>query len=222
MIKLGYGYISVFKKTFFHPFINQDLSYKQLSADRQSYANTVIDFLNLKINTVGNIPETNKILYVINHRSLLDIIVMEHVFSLDKKNGAWIAKKDLFDSFYGKFFEYSACISVDLQNKRGLLKFFKQIKNCFIKANDFNLYIFPEGERFSGHGIQKFQNGASRIAIINKLEVVPVYINDKLEEVFKNSPYKETKTIEIHFGEKIDAKNLEEEYKFFMEKVNND
>jgi len=79
-----------------------------------------------------------------------------------------------------------------------------------------NLYIFPEGERFSGEGMQKFQGGAQKIAKANRLDVVPVFINDKLEKVFKNAPYKETYSVDVHVGELADFENLEEKYlKFF-------
>ena len=132
MIELGYKYITIFKKTFFHPFITLKVGYQQLSLDRQSYSNIVLEFLNIEVKIVGELPQRDKILYAINHRSLLDIIVMENVFSRYDKNGTWIAKQELFDSpIYGKFFEYSGCISVDLESKKGLLSFFKTIKKMF-------------------------------------------------------------------------------------------
>jgi 1-acyl-sn-glycerol-3-phosphate acyltransferase len=216
MIELGYKYIHIFKKTFFHPFITLRPAYKQLSSDRQAYSNEVLDFLNIKVQVIGNLPQRNKILYAINHRSLLDIIVMENVFSTQQKNGTWIAKEELFTSFYGDFFKYSGCISVDIEKGKGLLKFFKDIKKTLAKVDDFNIYIFPEGERNKNKSVKEFQNGASKIAIANKLDVVPIFIDDKLEEVFKHAPYKEIKTIKVHIGDIINAKNLEQEYTDFM------
>lgn len=220
MIELGTKYKKKFKKTFFHPYITFKPAYKQLSLDRQSYSNKVLDFLNIDVKVVGEIPERDRILYAINHRSLLDILVMENIFSRSSKNGTWIAKKELFDSkIYGKFFEYSGCISVDLESKRGLLSFFKSIKRSLNKVNDMNIYIFPEGERNHGAGIQKFQNGAAKIAKANKLEIIPVYINDELETVFKNAPYKEKYTVEVHIGNTIQSDTLEEEYRSFYNSI---
>jgi 1-acyl-sn-glycerol-3-phosphate acyltransferase len=221
MVKLGMSYINIFKKTFFHPFINQALGYKQLSQDRQVYSNKVLNFLNIEVKIIGTMPKKDKILYAINHRSLLDILVMESVFSKYDKNGAWIAKQDLFDAFYGNFFRYSGCISVDLQNKRGLLKFFKQIKISLSKVPDFNIFMFPEGERFKKDGIGEFQTGASKIAIANKLDVIPVFINDKLEKVLSEAPFKEKRIIEVNIGKKIDVKNLEDEYNIFRNEILN-
>ena len=219
MIELGYKYIKIFKKTYFHPFISLKPAYTQLSHDRQSYSNSVVEFLNIEVKLIGKIPNRDKILYAINHRSLLDIIVMEHVFSQYNKNGTWIAKQELFDAFYGDFFRYSGCISVDLENRKGLLKFFKEIKKTLTKIDDFNIYIFPEGERNKNDGILEFQSGAQKIAKANSLDVVPVFINDTLESVFKNAPYKEKKIVQVHMGNLIDHSNLEDDYTNFMNKA---
>lgn len=219
MIELGLKYIQIFKKTFFHPFITLQPAYEQLSKDRQAYSTEVLKFLNIKVNVVGELPKEDKILYAINHRSLLDIIVMEEVFSRMQKNGAWIAKQELFDSkIYGKFFEYSGCISVDLDNKRGLLTFFKTIKKTFSKVHNMNLFMFPEGERFSGEGVTTFQSGAAKIAKANKLKIVPVIIEGKNEKAFENAPYKEEYVLTVHIGDIISYENLEEEYQAFYTK----
>jgi len=220
MIELGLKYITIFKKTFFHPFITFKPAYKALSKSRQTYSNKVLNFLNVQVNVHGTVPLQNKILYVINHRSLLDILVMENIFSHHNKNGTWIAKQELFDNpIYGKFFQYSGCISVDLESKKGLLTFFKSIKNVLNKVDDMNIYIFPEGERFKGDGIHKFQSGASKIAKANNLTVVPVYINDNLEKVFQYAPYKKPYTVEVHIGKPIQSTTIEEEYKEFYNSV---
>ncbi|MDA3909344.1 MAG: lysophospholipid acyltransferase family protein [Sulfurimonas sp.] len=216
MIELGYKHIKIFKKTYFHPFISLKPAYKQLSKDRQSYSNGVIEYLNIEIELIGEVPKRDKILYAINHRSLLDIIVMEHLFSKHGKNGTWIAKQQLFDAFYGDFFRYSGCISVDLENRRGLLKFFKEIKKTLSKIDDFNIYIFPEGERNKTPDILEFQSGAQKIAKANQLDVVPVFINDALESVFKNAPYKEKKVVQVHMGDIINHQNLEKDYLDFV------
>ena len=218
MIKLGYKYIPTFKSIYLNPFITLQSKLKQLSQKRQEYSNSVLDLLNLDVKVIGTFPEENNVIYTINHRSLLDIIVMEHVFSKNNKAGTWIAKQELFEAFYGDFFKHSGIIGIDLENKRGLLKFFKEIKNIFSKVDDFNLYIFPEGERNKTDELLKFQSGASKIAKANKLKVIPIFIDEKLEQVFKEAPFKEKKTIHVYVGDFISEKNLEEEYRSFVKK----
>ncbi len=219
MSGVGYKYIKIFKRTYLNPFISLPSAYKQLSNDRQDYSNAILKYLNVEVKLIGDIPKQNKILYAVNHRSLLDIIVMEHLFSQHNKNGTWIAKQKLFDAFYGDFFKYSGCISVDLENRRGLLKFFKEIKKTLSKIDDFNIYIFPEGERNKKDGILEFQSGAQKIAKSNNLEVIPVFINDNLETVFKDAPYKEKKIIQVHVGKIIAHDNLESDYISFMNSI---
>lgn len=218
MGKLGVKYIYIFKKTYFHPFISLKPAYRQLSEDRQNYSNSVLRYLNINVKIVGNMPKEDKILYAINHRSLLDILVMENVFSRFQKSGTWIAKQELFDDpIYGKFFQYSGCLGVDLENGKGMLKFFKTLKKILSKVDDLNIFMFPEGERYKGKGIKKFQNGAQKIAKANKLKIVPVYINDELEKVFRQAPYQETKIIEIFIGDVLETNDdLEQKYKELM------
>lgn len=220
MIELGYKYLNIFKTTFYHPFISLRAAYRQLSKDRQSYSNDVLEFLNIEVELVGDIPVRNKVLYAINHRSLLDIIVMENIFSKYNKNGVWIAKQELFDAFYGDFFRFSGCMSVDVENKKGFLKFFKKMKDVLPKVDDMNVYIFPEGERHNGDGIKEFQNGAEKIAKANNLEIVPVYIDDTLEKVFKGAPYKEKKRVKVYVGNIIDKDDLDFNYKVLMNIAN--
>ncbi len=220
MIELGLKYIKIFKETYFHPFITLKYGYKALSKARGDYSNKVLEFLNIKVELTGELPKKNRVLYAINHRSLLDIIVMENIFSRYEKNGTWIAKQELFDDpIYGKFFQYSGCISVDLENKRGLLNFFKTIKKVFSKVDDMNLYIFPEGERFKGEGVHTFQGGAAKIAKANNLDIVPVYIKGKMEEVFKDAPYEKPHIVEVYVGDTISYENLEEKYFEFFNSV---
>lgn len=219
MIQLGFRYIRIYKKSYFHPFKSLKAKHTQLSCDRQAYSNAVLKHLNIGVKLIGEVPKEDHILYAINHRSLLDIIVMEHIFSQAGKSGVWIAKQELFDAFYGDFFKYSGCISVDVENKRGLMKFFKEIKFKLAKISNLNIYIFPEGERHKKEGVTKFQAGAINIAKTNNLITHPVFIDDALEKVFKEAPYKEKKIIQVHIGSAISHANLEQEYIHFMDAI---
>ena len=96
MIKLGHRYIKIFKETYYHPFVSLGSAYKQLSKDRQSYSNTVLEFLNIEVELIGNVPKRDQVLYAINHRSLLDIIVMEHIFSKHNKISFLIIPKSFW------------------------------------------------------------------------------------------------------------------------------
>ena len=85
MIRLGYRYIKLYKKTYFHPFLSPKESHRQLSKKRQEYSNAVLKYLNISVELHGSVPKHDHVLYAINHRSLLDIIVMENIFSRSRK-----------------------------------------------------------------------------------------------------------------------------------------
>ncbi len=108
-------------------------------------------------------------------------------------------------------------MSVDLKNVRGMLKFFKKMKKTLLKVDDLNVYIFPEGERNKNNGrVQKFQSGAEKIAKANKLDVVPVFIEDQLEKVFEDAPYAEKRTVTVYVGDVITQGDLESNYKALL------
>ena len=71
------------------------------------------------------------------------------------------------------------------------------MKKTLSEVDDFNIYIFPEGERNKDKCVKEFQSGAEKIAKANKLDIVPVFINDTLENVFQEAPFEERKKIEI-------------------------
>ncbi len=219
MIILGAKYIKIFKNIYNSKFFPTTTKYKKLSHERQNYSNKVLKYLNISVKTIGELPERDKMVYAINHRSLLDIIVMEHIFSQKNKNGTWIAKQELFDAFYGEFFKNSGCVSVDLESKRGLVSFFKTIKKLLSKIDDLNIYIFPEGERNKKDELLPFQSGAEKIAKTNNLDIVMVYIDDKLEKVYKKSPFSKTKEVKVYISKPIKPDNLEENYHKFVEDI---
>ena len=220
MIALGAKYIKIFKAIYTHPFISLPQKHKKLSKERQNYSNAVLKILNIQVHTYGEIPKENRLVYAINHRSLLDIIVMEHIFSRSEKTGVWIAKQELFDAFYGDFFKYSGCVSVDLETKKGLVTFFKKIKYLLSRIEYLNIYIFPEGERNKKEELLPFQGGAVKIAKANNMKIVPVYIDDRLEKVFQDAPFETPHTVRVHFGEIIDnPQELETRYHELVKKV---
>jgi len=220
MIVLGAKYIKIFKAVFEHPFMTLAHKHRELSKERQNYSNAVLKLLNIEVVIHGTIPQQDRIVYAINHRSLLDIIVMEHIFSQHSKTGVWIAKQELFDAFYGEFFKNSGCVSVDLETKKGLVKFFKAIKQLLAKIDELNIYIFPEGERNKKDEILPFQGGAVKIAKANALDIVPVFIDDRLEEVFQKAPFTTPYKVHVHFGDIIkEPHTLQEKYLQLVKKV---
>ena len=218
MIRLGKKYIPIYRDIYLDETLGVHDKYFALSKERQNYSRSVLQYLNVVPVLHGEIPDFNRVLYISNHRSLLDIICIETVLASKSKAGMWIAKQELLDSkIYGKFFEYSGCIAVDLKAGKGMLAFFKKIKYIFKEAPELNLYMFPEGERYNGEGVAPFQPGAEKIAKANKMQIVPIFIDDHLEKVYRASPFKTPYEVHIHMGEPLALENIEAQYRAFME-----
>jgi 1-acyl-sn-glycerol-3-phosphate acyltransferase len=113
-------------------------------------------------------------MFVINHQSVLDIVAME---ATTTRNLAWIAKRELFEiPLFGHLFKSCKMISVDRDNKQGLLKLLKDSKERL--ENNRPLVIFPEGTRGKGKELLEFKAGAKLIADKLGLKVQPIVIVD--------------------------------------------
>ncbi|AXX91270.1 1-acyl-sn-glycerol-3-phosphate acyltransferase [Malaciobacter molluscorum LMG 25693] len=132
-------------------------------------------FLGIKLKEEGKLDESCDLL-ILNHQSLLDIIVMEYIHS---RNLAWVAKKEITDlPFFGHIIKAPRMISIDRENKAGIVKLLKESKDRLSKGRP--IAIFPEGTRTNGKKLLKFKSGAKIIANKLNLRVQPaVLINTK-------------------------------------------
>ena len=101
--------------------------------------------LGIKLETEGNLDESCDML-LINHQSLLDIIVIEYIHSRDL---AWVAKKEIADLFFfGHIIKAPRMISIDRENKAGIITLLKETKDRLDKGRP--IAMFPEGTRSDG------------------------------------------------------------------------
>ncbi len=130
-----------------------------------------IKFLGIKLETVGHIDESCDML-LMNHQSLLDIIVLEHLHNRDI---AWVAKKEISDLFFfGHIIKAPRMISVDRENKAGIISLLKDVKDRLGKGRP--IAMFPEGTRSDGSKILKFKAGAKMVANKFSLKIQPVLL----------------------------------------------
>ncbi len=127
--------------------------------------------LGIKIEEVGKLDESCDMV-LMNHQSMLDIIIMEHIHS---RHLAWVGKKEITDLFFfGHIMKMPEMISVDRENKSGLIKLINDAKDRLSKGRP--IAMFPEGTRSNGEQLLKFKAGSSMVASKLGLRVQPVIL----------------------------------------------
>ncbi len=117
-------------------------------------------------------PDPDVQMVILNHQSLLDIIIMEATYP---KNIAWVAKKEIEDMpFFGKVISLSKMIAINRQDKKSLIKLFSDSKERLEEGRV--IAIFPEGTRGDGKSIAPFKAGTKLIASKLKLKVQPIVV----------------------------------------------
>jgi 1-acyl-sn-glycerol-3-phosphate acyltransferase len=127
--------------------------------------------LGIKLQTEGKLDESCDMI-LMNHQSLLDIIVMEYIHSRDL---AWVAKKEITDLFFfGHIIKAPRMISIDRENKSGIIHLLKEAKDRLDKGRP--IAMFPEGTRSDGKQMLSFRPGAKILANRYSLKVQPIVL----------------------------------------------
>lgn len=127
--------------------------------------------LGIKLETEGSLDESCDMI-LMNHQSLLDIIVMEYIHSRDL---AWVAKKEITDLFFfGHIIKAPKMISIDRENKAGIINLLKEAKDRLDKGRP--IAMFPEGTRSNGKSMLSFKPGAKMVANKYNLRVQPIVL----------------------------------------------
>ena len=112
-------------------------------------------------------------MYVMNHQGIVDIIGLE---ALQNNHLRWVAKKELFEApWFGNLLRHGEMISLDRQNKAGLIKLIKDVKKSK-EAYHRPVAIFPEGTRTDKQPLLPFKKGSKIIAEKLELRVQPIVI----------------------------------------------
>lgn len=124
-----------------------------------------------KLEVIGNFSDEANIL-LINHQSMLDIIVLEEVHP---KNLCWIAKAQIGKiPIIGKILSLPKMIAVERENKHSLIKLLSEAKDRV--ENGRVLAIFPEGTRSQTNKLLSFKGGAKLLVEKLNLKVQPIVI----------------------------------------------
>ena len=133
-------------------------------------------FLGIKLEEVGSMDESCDMV-ILNHQSLLDIIVIEHIHN---RNLAWVGKREITDMFFfGHIMKAPEMITIDREDKAGLITLLKESKDRISKGRP--IAIFPEGTRGDGKTMLEFKGGAAMVANKLGLKVQPIIVMNTRE-----------------------------------------
>lgn len=167
---------------------------------RKKWAQIQMNLLGVKIKLTGTIdPEARMV--VMNHQSILDIVVIEYLHS---KNLAWVAKKEISNiPWFGKIISLPDMISIERESKSSLIKLLKDSKDRL--SHNRPIAIFPEGTRTDGKSMRKFKSGPKIIAEKFKLKVQPVVIYNTIEILDSKNLTQKSGIVQIDFLSSIQA-----------------
>ena len=107
-----------------------------------------------------------------NHQSMLDILVLYGLF----RHYKWVSKKENFSiPIIGWLMRLNRYIEIERGRTGSYLNMMKKIRNTIESGN--SILMFPEGTRQPAGGIGPFRDGAFRMALENKVGLIPVIMN---------------------------------------------
>lgn len=171
-----------------------------------------INGADLTVDGQENIPE-GAVLYVGNHRSLLDILT---TYVLIPGGVGYVSKIEL--SKFPVFNQWMLginCLFLDRDNIReGLKTILKGVEEL---KKGHSMFIFPEGTRSHSDEMLPFKEGSTKMAEKAKVPIIPVAITGTAD-LFENNRKYSMKPAKVHvsFGKPIIISELTKEEKKFL------
>ena len=139
-------------------------------------------YWNVKVDGLDNIDQNKAYVAVLNHQSLADIVLMYKT----KMQFKWVAKESLFKI---PVLGWNMLLAKHIRLRRSK---FSSIKKVYKEAsvwlrNGISVAFFPEGTRNNDAAVGEFQNGAFKLAIKEKVPILPILIQGTRDAIPKGS-----------------------------------
>lgn len=169
----------------------------------------VMFFSGLKTVCLGleNVPKDKAVLYVANHRSIIDVPVA--YMTLPTLTG-FVSKIEIKKiPFLSWWMELVNCLFLDRDDMRaGMKVILTAIESV---KEGYSIFIAPEGTRNQGNELLPFKEGSLKIADKTNCLIIPVAISGT-DDVFENSaPWVKKAVSVIEYGKPIDPTTLSKE-----------
>ena len=128
-------------------------------------------YWDVSVSGLENIDKNKTYIIVANHQSLADIAII-YLTGMQFK---WVAKESLFKlPFVGWCMSLAKHIKLERGDFGSIKKIYREAAHWL--RNDMSVLFFPEGTRNSTGEMKDFQNGAFKLAIKEKVSVLPISI----------------------------------------------
>ena len=163
----------------------------------------------LEVRGQENLPEDQSVLYIANHASIFDVIL---VYPLLPGLTGFLAKKELekvpslnlwLKRVHGLFLDRKD----PQQGMKTILTAIEQVKNGI------SVFIFPEGTRTRDGKLGEFKAGSFKVASRSKCPIIPIAIENTADIVRKHIPFVKTTHVTITFGKPILMDELDADQK---------
>ncbi len=139
------------------------------------WSNAVIGlnpYWKVKVNGLENADPKRTYVIVANHQSLADIVVLYQL----RLQFKWVAKESLFSiPFLGWCLGLCKHISLKRNDRSSIRDVYREAIGYL--RSGMSVLFFPEGTRSETEELNPFQGGAFKLAISEKIPVLPVVIN---------------------------------------------
>lgn len=157
---------------------------------------------------------TSPCIYVSNHQSMVDILA---VFAT-RFPFLWVSK---VENFFVPFLGWNMWLNRYVALKRGYLpSIMRMVRTCNRRlADGHNLFIFPEGTRSPNGELIPFYAGAFRLAVRNKVPIVPMVLEGTNQILPKRTFRISPRRVVVSVLEPIHPESAGYKYKVLQEMV---
>ena len=160
---------------------------------------------NIKVINPENLPEEGPCVYVSNHQSYADILVLLNVI---KHQTGFIAKEELASiPVFSKWILRIGSLFILRGDARESLKTISEGVDMI--KDGYSLVIFPEGTRSRGGQMGEFKPGSLKLATKAKTVVVPLTINGSYKMYEEPGQITKNVTIEIIVHKPVDTSQMD-------------
>lgn len=151
-----------------------------------------------------NVPKDQPVLYIPNHRSYFDILL---IYSRVPGLTGFVAKDSLLKFYLLRdWMKKLHCLFLNRENPReGLKTILQGIENI---NNGISMCIFPEGTRNKVDEMLPFKEGSLKMAEKTGCLVIPVALSNTAEIFENHMPWLRSCKVVIEYGTPIDPKTL--------------